>query len=225
MSVVKTSDKMTVELITHNASDEMVLHAARVSTTNQHGSAIGWDARDNGLIRYLQENKHLSPFEHNSVTMFVHAPVFVIREWQRHRTQSFSEESMRYKKLEPLFYLPNAARPLIQTGKVGHYQFNPGPEEMYQSVVHNLTSSYRQSYMAYDRLIQEGVAKEVARNALPVSIYSSIYVTANLRNWINFLELRTEEYAQHEIRDCAGQVEQILTLLCPRTLIAWRDSQ
>jgi thymidylate synthase (FAD) len=225
MSEIEFTDKITVDLVSHNISDEMVLHAARVSTTGEMGEGISWSDRDNGLIRYLMNNQHLSPFEHGSLTVFVHAPIFVAREWMRHRTWSYNEESARYRKLDPLFYIPNAARPLIQTGKVGHYTFEPGPEDMYKSVVHNHETAYRAAYSAYNRLIEEGVAKEVARDVLPVGIYTSFYATANIRNVLAFLALRNEEFAQHEIRQAAAQVQNIVQLLAPRTLLAWVDAK
>jgi thymidylate synthase (FAD) len=224
-SEIAFTDKIDVQLVSHNVSDEMVLHAARVSTTGEMGEGVAWTDRDNGLIRYLMNNLHLSPFEHGSATFFIHAPIFVVREWQRHRTWSYNEESARYKKLDPLFYVPNAGRPLIQEGKVGHYTFGPGTEDQYLSTEYNLQHAYRTSYNAYERLIEEGVAGEVARSVLPVGIYTSFYATANVRNILAFLALRNEEFAQYEIRDAASQVQNIMQLLAPRTVLAWLDNK
>lgn len=223
MAELTFTDVMGVQLVSSNITDEMVLHAARVSTSGERGDAIAWTERDQGLIKYLMREGHVSPFEHGSMTLFVHAPIFVFREWMRHRTQSFNEESGRYRQLAPTFYMPNAGRPLVQHGKVGHYTFDAGSEEQYISLAHNLGVVYRAAYAAYERLLDEGVAKEVARFALPVSTYSSMYVTSNLRNWLAFLSLRTADNAQWEIRDCAAQVESILTSLAPRSVLAWKD--
>jgi thymidylate synthase (FAD) len=225
MTEIEFTDKLTVSLVSHNVSDEMVLHAARVSTTGEMGEGIAWSDRDNGLIRYLMNNQHLSPFEHGSLTVFVHAPIFVAREWMRHRTWSYNEESARYRKLEPVFYMPNAARPLIQTGKVGHYTFEPGTEDQFKSVEYNQRFAYQAAYNAYERLIEEGIAKEVARMVLPVGIMTSFYATANIRNVLQFLELRNSDYAQYEIRQAAEAVQNIVQILAPRTLLAWKDSK
>lgn len=223
MADLTFTDKMNVNLVSSNITDEMVLHAARVSTSGELGSTVEWNERDQGLIKYLMRENHVSPFEHGSMTLFVHAPIFVFREWMRHRTQSFNEESGRYRELGPTFYVPNAGRPLVQHGKVGHYTFDAGPEEMYLSLGHNVKAVYNSAYAAYQRMLEEGVAKEVARIVLPVGLYSSMYVTSNLRNWLAFLGLRTAENAQWEIRDCANQVESILTSLAPRSVLAWKD--
>ncbi len=224
-SEIEFVDKSTVSLVSHNVSDEMVLHAARVSTTGEMGQGIEWNDRDNGLIRYLMNNQHMSPFEHGSVTFFVHTPIFVAREFMRHRTFSFNEESGRYRKLEPVFYVPNAARPLKQEGKPGHYTFLPGDEDQYKSVEYNQQYIYRTAYAAYERMIEEGTAREVARMVLPVGIMTSFYATANMRNVLNFLSLRMDETAQQEIRDVANQMHGIMQLLAPRTVLAWTDSK
>jgi thymidylate synthase (FAD) len=224
MTELSFTNKLTVNLVSHNVSDEMVLYAARVSTTGEMGSGVEWGDRDHGLIRFLMNNQHMSPFEHGSITFFIQAPIFVAREFMRHRTFSFNEESGRYKQLEPVFYVPNAARPLIQTGKVGSYTFLPGSEDQYLSVEHNLTTVYRSSYAAYERLLEEGVAREVARMVLPVGIMTSFYATANPRNVLNFLKLRMDETAQQEIREVANQMYTIMQLLAPRTVIAWTDA-
>lgn len=225
LSTVTFTDKLTVSLVQGNVSDEMVLHAARVSTTGLMGDGIEWNDRDNGLIKYLMNNQHMSPFEHGSVTFFVHAPIFVAREFMRHRSFSYNEESGRYKQLEPVFYVPNAARPLTQKGKPGAYTFLPGSEDQYLSTEYNLQHVYRTAYAAYERLLQEGIAREVARMVLPVGIMTSFYATANMRNVLNFLALRLDESAQQEIREVASQMYTIMGMLAPRTVLAWTDSK
>jgi thymidylate synthase (FAD) len=215
---------MTVELIKTDIDDETVLHAARVSTKGEMAqTGVEWSERDHGLLRYLMRERHMSPFEHGSATFFIHCPIFVAREFMRHRTWSFNEESGRYRELEPVFYVPNAARPLIQEGKVGHYTFLPGTEDQFLSVEHNLRSSYQSSYSAYQRLLQEGVAREVARNVLPVGIMTSFYATAKLRNILEFLDLRLPDNALHEIRDVAEQIRLHMQMIAPRTMVAWGD--
>jgi thymidylate synthase (FAD) len=220
---VEFTDKITVTLVQANVSDEMAIHAARVSTTGEMGEGIEWSEKDNGLIKYLMNNEHMSPFEHGSATFFVHAPIFVAREMMRHRTFSYNEESGRYRKLAPVFYVPNAARPLIQQGKPGHYNFMPGSEDQFKSTEYNLQYIYKTAYAAYERLIEEGIAREVARMVLPVGIMTSFYATANARNVLNFLKLRQADAAQQEIREVANQMHSIMQLLCPRTVLAWTD--
>jgi thymidylate synthase (FAD) len=223
MTEITFTDKMTVDLIKTDIDDETVLHAARVSTKGELGTAVDWNERDHGLLRYLMREQHMSPFEHGSVTFFIHCPIFVAREFMRHRTWSFNEESGRYRQLEPVFYLPNAGRPLVQEGKVGHYTFAPGTEQQYLSVEHNLQRVYTASYNAYNRLLEEGIAREVARAVLPVGIYTSFYATAKLRNVLEFLNLRLAENALFEIRDVAHQIQQHMKIIASRTMIAWED--
>lgn len=223
MAEVRFLDHMTVELIKTDIEDETVLHAARVSTKGEIGQAVEWNKRDHGLLKYLMREKHMSPFEHGSATFFVHCPIFVAREFMRHRTWSYNEESGRYRELEPVFYVPNAARPLVQQGQVGHYTFAPGTEEQYLSVEHNLKSAYQSTYAAYQRMLEEGIAREVARDVLPVGIFTSFYATAKLRNILEFLTLRCADNALNEIQVVANDIKAKMQLICPRTIIAWED--
>ena len=121
-------DDMTVELVKSSANDADVIWAARVSTAGEKSlEEIDADpARSAGLINYLARERHGSPFEHTSMTFFVSAPIFVFREFMRHRIASYNEESGRYRELRPVFYVPNKDRKLIQTGKTGHYEFVDG---------------------------------------------------------------------------------------------------
>ena len=123
-------DDVSVELIKASASDADVIWAARVSTAGELSMAeIGEDpARSAGLINYLARERHGSPFEHTSMTFFVSAPIFVFREFMRHRIASYNEESGRYRELNPVFYIPNKDRNLIQIGKTGSYEFVPGTD-------------------------------------------------------------------------------------------------
>jgi thymidylate synthase (FAD) len=117
----------------------------------------------------------------------------------RHRMASYNEESGRYKQLEPVFYVPDNIRPLVQVGKTGNYTFESGSEAQYESAAESIQWTSTKAYHEYERLLKEGIAKEVARMVLPVNIYSSAYVTMNLRGLMNFLSLRTKrEYAHHK---------------------------
>ena len=147
--------------------------------------------RSPGLIRYLIKSRHGSPFEHNVFTFLVTAPIFVFREFMRHRTFSYNEESGRYRELSPVFYLPGPDRDLVQEGKPGHYRFLPGSQEQHQAVTEATKEACRTAYAAYRRMLAAGVAREVARGVLPVATYSSMYATCNARALMVFLSLRT----------------------------------
>ena len=131
MTDIEFRSDVTVELVRASAADSDVLFAARVSTLGEQtlgDAAAGVEAsdRDRGLINYLMRDRHGSPFEHNSMTFYVQAPIFVFREFMRHRIASYNEESGRYRELRPVFYVPGPERNLVQVGKPGAYEFLPG---------------------------------------------------------------------------------------------------
>jgi thymidylate synthase (FAD) len=221
---------MTVELIKHAASDADVIWAARVSTKGEQSlSDVDADpARSAGLINYLMRDRHGTPFEHSSMTFYVQAPIFVFREFMRHRTFSYNEESGRYRKLEPVFYVPGPDRKLVQTGKPGAYVFEDGSAAQHEIVRHTIEASCEQAYSAYQSMLDAGVAREVARAVLPVGLYSSMYATCNARALMNFLSLRvTDEHAtfpsfpQREIEMVAEQMEALWAGLMPLTHAAF----
>jgi thymidylate synthase (FAD) len=214
---------MTVELIEHCVSDDLVARAARVST----GRDVSTDD-PSGLINYLMRDRHGSPFEHGVMTFRVEAPIFVWREHMRHRMASYNEESGRYKQLEPVFYIPSPERNLQQTGKVGAYIFEPGTADQHIAVEHAQRKVATLAYEWYLTQLDMGVAREVARMVLPVSIYSSAYVTMNPRALMNFLSLRTKSddsqfpsFPQREIELVAEQYEEIFAELMPATYAAF----
>lgn len=207
---------MRVELIKHNASDEDVARAAWVS--NYGDDARTKEAgRIEGLINFLYSNKHMSPFEHGSFTFFLDVPIFVAREFMRHRTFSYNETSGRYKQLEPKLYLPNYERPLIQAGKVGAYTFEKGYPADYEVLEEATCYSYRVAWDAYIEMLEQGIAKEVARNVLPLGTYTQFYATCNPRNLMQFLTLRNDKHALYEIRDVAEQMEEYFEDAMPLT--------
>jgi thymidylate synthase (FAD) len=221
---------VTVELVRASASDADVIFAARVSTAGE-SSLDDVDAdpeRSRGLINYLVRERHGSPFEHNSMTFFVQAPIFVWREHMRHRIASYNEESGRYRELQPVFYVPNRERNVVQIGKTGAYEFTPGTDEQYELIETAMKASCEQSYAAYQAMLGAGVAREVARMVLPVSIYSAAYVTVNARSLMNFLSLRRKvegsafpSYPQREIEMVAERYEEEWARLMPITHAAF----
>jgi thymidylate synthase (FAD) len=227
---VRFRSDVTVELVRAAAQDSDVLFAARVSTQGER-SLDQLDAdpqRSKGLIGYLMRDRHGTPFEHSSMTFYVQAPIFVFREFMRHRIASYNEESARYRQLQPVFYVPGPDRNLTQVGRPGHYEFCPGSAEQHALVAEQTRYVCTEAYAAYQRMLDAGVAREVARIVLPLTIYSSMYVTLNARALMNFLSLRTKRadarfpsFPQREIEMCAERMEVEWARLMPLTHAAF----
>ncbi|QEQ94083.1 ThyX-like thymidylate synthase [Streptomyces phage Saftant] len=170
-------------------------------------------------------DRHGSPFEHGSFTFVIEAPIFVAREFFRHRAGwSYNEESGRYRELRPVFYVPSRERNLQQVGKPGAYTFEPGTEAQYSSVAASAKDSYQVAWNAYQNQLQMGVAKEVARNVLPVGIFTSFWATCNPRSLMHFLSLRTNRqnakvpsFPQREIEMVADEMELAFMDVMPHT--------
>ncbi|NUU21511.1 MAG: FAD-dependent thymidylate synthase [Streptomycetaceae bacterium] len=230
-SEIRFRSDVTVELVKHSAGDQDVLWAARVSTAGEKSlDELQKDPeRSKGLINYLMRDKHGSPFEHNSMTFFISAPIFVFREFHRHRVGwSYNEESGRYRELQPVFYVPAEERKLVQQGKPGAYEFVDGTAEQYKIVGESSREAYRQAYGAYQEMLAAGVAREVARTVLPVGLYSSMYATCNARSLMHFLGLRTRRddaafpsFPQREIEMVAEKLEAAWAELMPLTYAAF----
>ena len=224
---------VTVEMVRSSAADADVLFAARVSTAGEQTLEAAKEgneatARDRGLINYLMRDRHGSPFEHNSMTFYVQAPIFVFREFMRHRIASYNEESGRYRELRPVFYVPAPERNLIQSGKPGAYEFHPGTQEQIDVVDQTTRDASIASFEAYQKMLDAGVAREVARIVLPLNIFSSMYVTMNARSLMNFLSLRTKRegthfpsFPQREIEMVAEKMEESFRELMPLTYAAF----
>jgi thymidylate synthase (FAD) len=230
---VEFRSDVTVELVRAAAQDADVLFAARVSTKGEQSlEDVDSDAgRSQGLINYLMRDRHGSPFEHNSMTFFVSAPIFVFREFMRHRMASYNEESGRYRELNPVFYVPGPERKLVQQGKPGAYEFVDGDESQHEVVVAQTKAACEQAYAAYQAMLDAGIAREVARGVLPVATYSSMYVTMNARSLMNFLSLRTKRpdaafpsFPQREIEMVADRMENYWAELMPLTHAAFENN-
>ncbi len=226
-------DDVTVELVKASANDSDVIWAARVSTAGENSlDEINQDpSRSAGLINYLARERHGTPFEHTSMTFFISAPIFVFREFMRHRIASYNEESGRYRELNPVFYIPSPERKLIQIGKTGAYTFIDGSKEQFDISVAAMKETYILAYANYKKMLDVGVAREVARAVLPVGLYSSMYVTMNARALMNFLSLRTSRagshfpsYPQREIEMVAEKMEAHFEQLMPITYGAFQKS-
>ncbi|MFM8620907.1 MAG: FAD-dependent thymidylate synthase [Candidatus Nanopelagicaceae bacterium] len=233
MSEIIFRDDVTVELVKSSASDADVIWAARVSTAGEQSIESLKDdpEKSAGLINYLARERHGSPFEHTSFTFFISAPIFVFREFMRHRIASYNEESGRYRELKPVFYIPSRERKLIQVGRTGHYTFEDGTKEQYELMVSEMKRAYTAAYEAYQKMLDAGIAREVARATLPVATYSSMYVSMNARALMNFLSLRTTaegshfpSYPQREIEMVGEKMEAFFKEKMPLVHAAFNKS-
>jgi thymidylate synthase (FAD) len=215
-------DSGFVRLVDSMASDVSVANAARVS----FGKSIQeLSPADIGLIGFLMKNRHGTPFEHNSFMFHVKCPIFVAREWFRHRIGSFNEYSGRYSEMLNEFYIPDWDSMRTQTGKPGSYTFEQIEDEQKCERIEDMfTAAYEQSFAAYRKMLDEGLAKELARAVIPVGAYTEFYWTVNARSLMNFLSLRLGEDAQHEIREYAVLVDEMFKSKMPVTHRFWKEN-
>jgi len=215
---------VSVELIDHMGTDETVARAAWVSTATDDREATP-EAVER-LIRFLlsADPAHASPFGHPHVTVLVECPIFVAREWMRHRVQTFSEVSSRYAEVDESAYLPPVEDFRVQAGRPGAYTFAPMAADEAAYVRDAMNRTYGHSFGVYRGMMARGVAREVARNVLPLGTMTRFYATASLRNWLAFLRLRDHESALLEIRREARAVRAVLDGLFPITMRAWSEA-
>lgn len=202
-------------------ADTRVAQAARVSS----GTDQQEEQRNRGLLKMLMRDRHGSPFEHVVFTWRIETPIFVAREFFRHRIASYNETSARYTEMKGIFYVPGVHRPLVQEGKPGAYTFTQGTMDQWRSEVTRHKAVARYTWEMYQQSLQEGTAREVARNNLPFTIYTSFYVTMNLRSLLNFLSLRlfTEDskvptFPLYEISQVAELMEARATEIVPQIM-------
>ncbi len=216
-NVVAVLDRGFLALDGALASDLAVVNGARVSFNEAHQEL---EERDAGLIRFLMRERHGSPFEHGYFRFLVKAPLFVVREHHRHRSgHSYNEWSGRYSKMDAEFYVPDFVR--TQTGKPGAYTFEPVDEATREAARHEIEENAQRAFEAYERMLEQGVAKEVARTVLPLSTYTKYYWSCNPRSLMHFCSLRNSEHAQYEIRQYAAAAESFLERLMPHTHAAF----
>lgn len=212
---VQFRSDVTADLMDFMGTEENIVRAARVSTK-------GADSRDSeadsGLIRYLYREKHGVPFESCVLQLFLEFPIFTSRQVVKHRLSSINEESGRYKEMEGVFWSTPEERPIVQIGKTGAYIFEHGSPEQYAALNWVQTMTAQVGWDNYQKLLELGIAKEVAREHLPFTLYSSMYFTANLRSILNFLSLRKDwgpnavhrSKAQYEIALVADKIAAIV---------------
>jgi len=218
---IKVLDKGFVALIDMMGNDRSAVRAARVS----HGKDLSTDEKDRKLIDYLMEHGHLSPFEHITFTFHVKAPIFVVRQWFRHRIgMSPNEISRRYtSKNANEFYIPDHIR--IQDTKDKQSSNVYSDEQLKEEALEVIEEVYKKSYEAYEKLINMGVAREMARIILPVGEYTEFYLTTNARALMHFLDLRASSHAQWEIQQYAKALAGFFQKTCPWSYEAYLKHQ
>ena len=229
---------ITVTLLQQMGGDNHIVAAAKVSTSHDAVESLLQNDNDEarfGLINYLMKHRHGTPFEHGAMTFYVHAPIFVWREWHRHRIGfSYNEESARYKQLEPIFYSPPLHRPMMKVDgwKPGRPKFLVDETQTTaKQVQDNLIQSYELAYSTYERNLALGVDPGLARACLPVGIYSGCWVTCNPRSLMAFLSLRIHSpeakfpsYPLYEMQLAAEGCEVALKQGWPMTYRAFVDN-
>ncbi|WP_041077481.1 FAD-dependent thymidylate synthase [Thermotoga caldifontis] len=195
---IEVLDRGFVELIDHMGDDTSVVRAARIC----HASQPGDEEQDRRLIEFLMKNRHETPFEHVTFTFHIKCPIFVARQWMRHRIASYNELSGRYTEYEDEFYLP-------------------GKERLDEQSIQKMKEVYEFSYKTYQELVESGVRKEIARMVLPTALYTRFIWTVNARSLMNFLSLRADSHAQWEMQQYALAVAQIFKAICPKSYDAF----
>ncbi len=186
-------------------------------------TACEWVSGDDKLLHYLWTHKHHTPFEMAGATIEVQAPIFVFREWHRHRTQSYNELSARYTELPDMYYVPSVERVMGAKQATTNKQSSTTgiPQDAALAIQQKIAAANLSARATYDELLAVGVAREVARVVVPVSQYSRMRASANLRNWLAFLTLRVDAAAQWEIRQYATALTTLLAPAFPRSMQLW----
>ena len=197
-----------VRLVDHMGGDLAVSRSARVSYDAPPR------AEDRGLIKYLWSNGHTTPFESTTFTFEVMAPIFVLRQWHRHRTQSYNELSARYRPLPELFYVPEVEQ--ITTQHTDNKQMRTDEQHPHAAAIRGLiTARCREAFVTYNHLLDEGCPRELARGVLPVNTYSHMFCTMNMLNLFRFLGERLHPHAQYEIRVYAEAMLELIKPVAP----------
>lgn len=209
----KVLDHGSIRLIDFMGSDLSVVRNARVSYDAAWRTGENQKS-DKRLISYLATNGHNTPFESATITFEIKAPIFVFRQWHRHRTQSYNELSARYKALPEEFYIPDVTQ--ITTQSTDNKQMRTDEQNKWAPIIRNMIRLQNKSaFITYHILLKLGCPREIARSVLPVGTYSHMFATANLHNWYRFLKERLHPHAQYEIRVYAEVILQTLAELYP----------
>jgi thymidylate synthase (FAD) len=227
MSLVNVLDHGFVRLVDSMGDDVSIVRAARVSydAAWRAGEDQGSDTR---LINYLWKNHHTSPFEAVTFTFEVKAPIFVFRQWHRHRTWSFNELSARYRELPEEFYVPDPAligeqaKDNKQARVISHGEADERPDRATEALL--LRDHCEAAFLLYRQLLGAGWPRELARSVLPVNTYSHMFATVDLLNLLKFLTLRCHSHAQYEIRVYAEAMLALIREVVPVAAKAWENA-
>ncbi len=212
-------DKGFVRLVDYMGSDQRIVQAARVS----YGAGTKTVREDAALIDYLMRHRHTSPFEMVELTFHIKAPLFVARQWFRHRTASVNEVSARYSVMPDEFYTPAPHALRAQSSKNKQVGEGPLPPEVAQTASQTIAQAQERAYQTYQALLEQGVARELAREVLPVGLYTEFYWKQDLHNLFHFLKLRLDWHAQHEIRAYAKAIAEIVRRVVPIAYAAFEE--
>ena len=206
-----------VHLVNYMGDDASVAASARVSY-NKDESSWGYE-KNAKLLSYLYKNKHSSPFEHVVMTFHVKAPIFVLRQWQRHRTWSYNELSYRYTKAEQEFYIPDIKTIGVQSKKNKQMrELDPLIPYTDEESLYRYVQSCKSSVDIYEKLLDAGWPREIARSCLPQSMYTRMYATVDLHNLLHFIKLRDKPDAQWEIQQYAKALKKLASEVAPVTM-------
>lgn len=196
---------LQVNYIDHMGSDLRVVNSARYSFG---ANSQQLEDRDKKLIKYLAEHEHMSPFEHNILTVIIECPLYIRSQIHRHRTFSYNEISRRYTSEDLTFFIPEVIRKQAKSNR----QASEGELDEAESTeaLHIFNTIHQDALNKYARLIELGVSREQARGILPQNLMTKFYMTGNLRNWAHFIKLRIDHHAQHEVREIGARVLTIL---------------
>jgi thymidylate synthase (FAD) len=219
--MIQVLDHGYVELHDCMGDDLRIVNMARQSF-GQKSVSVG--PKEEGLIGFLMKHRHGTPFEGPVFTFNVKCPIFVAREWMRHRIGSFNEYSGRYSKMIEEFYIPATEQVRRQKGKAGEYTFTPCSEEVASAAKEIIAYNNAHAWRHYESLLDLGVAKEVARMVLPVNLYTQFTWVVNLRSLFNFIALRSNDRAMWEIRQYSLQIEELIQELVPVAYQAFVDN-
>lgn len=208
----KVLDHGFVRLVDYMGGDARIVQTARVS----YGEGTKTVREDAGLIDYLMRHQHTSPFEHVVIELHCKMPIFVARQWIRHRTARLNEISGRYSVMKDEFYTPNPAQISLQSrdNKQGRAA-EEVPPELQQKVLDLLQRDQGTAYASYNELIEDGIARELARINLPLSMYTQWYWQMDLHNLFHFIKLRADSHAQWEIQQYAKTIAEIAKAIAP----------
>jgi len=214
-------DKGFVRLVDYMGGDARIVQAARVS----YGAGTKTVREDAGLIDYLLRNQHTSPFEQVILTFHIKMPIFIARQWVRHRTARMNEISGRYSVMQNEFYLPADEDVAVQStdNKQGRSTDAVSPEFI-DSTKELLLKGQEAAYNTYAQLVESGLAREIARINLPLALYTEIYWQCDLHNLMHFLKLRLDGHAQKEIRDYGKVILEIARKVAPLTIASFENN-